>query len=211
MEHELIREQRDRGVAQLEKAIPLENPGAPERHRQRKAHDQLNERGLCNHADHEASPIDEKADQADCSFRGDLLIHRRHQPSPRLRSVNTPASIMPAILAPMSNAGVASRAAAAALPSVRPEIRFVRNIAPPAGRCLTTTSRSGRVIRASSGTPALIGPTGSSVRLAAKIVTAAKFEQTILVAGCGTKTRSANCSGGTEARAAGAICAPSAA
>jgi len=42
VQHELVTEQRDGGVAELEKAIPFENAGPPERHRQRHAHDQLN-------------------------------------------------------------------------------------------------------------------------------------------------------------------------
>src|SRR5215470_4991765 len=44
MEHELVGKQRDGSVAEVQEAIPFEDAGAPERHRQRNAHHQLNER-----------------------------------------------------------------------------------------------------------------------------------------------------------------------
>ena len=65
--------------------------------------------------------------------------------------------------------------------SPRCEVRQERRAA--GGRWRTTTSKSGRVTSASSGTIASIVPTGSSPRLAAKIVTAGYCERTIRVAG----------------------------
>ncbi len=59
-----------------------------------------------------------------------------------------------------SNAGEPSSAAAAASANGRPDIRQARKTAPPGGSRRTVTSRSGRVISASSGVDASIGPCG---------------------------------------------------
>ncbi|MGO8557607.1 hypothetical protein ACC724_38265, partial [Rhizobium ruizarguesonis] len=69
-------------------------------------------------------------------FDGSLLGGGRyHHASPRVMPQNTPASIMPATLAAMSNDGQASMALAAATPSGSPEMREISNSAPPKGRC----------------------------------------------------------------------------
>ena len=91
-----------------------------------------------------------------------------------------------------------------ASPSDRPDIRLSTNVAPPSGSRRRTTSKSGRVIKPSSGIEASILSTGLVLRLAATIVTAEKRERTICVAGCVMKTRSASFSRGTAASAAGA-------
>src|SRR5258708_3103535 len=113
--------------------------------------------------------------------------------------VNPPPSIIPARWGGRPNAVLASNAAEAAWPSVSPEMRRAKKIAPPGGRCRTTTSSPGRVISASSGAIASIGCTKPSLRFGPKIDTAGNSEQTILVAGGGTKETSERHSGRLEA------------
>src|ERR1700756_3654701 len=69
-------------------------------------------------------------------------------------------------------------------------MRQARKVAPPGGRGRTTTSSPGRVISASCGATGTIGSPGPSLRFGTKIDPAGNSEQTILVAGCGTKKTS---------------------
>src|ERR1700722_1606109 len=203
MQLELVGEEGHRGVVELQESVPLEDAGSPEGHRERKSQNELDKRWLGDRPHQATGLVDENGRGTEPLPGGGLLLHRSHRRSPISTEVNAPASIMPAIAAPMSNDGEACRAAPAATPSVSPAISADRNSAPPAGRRRTSTSKRGRVISPSSSWPALIFSNGSLLRLAAKIVTAAKRERMILAAGCGVKTRSSSRSAGTTASADG--------
>ena len=125
--------------------------------------------------------------------------------------MKAPASSIPAMLAARSNAGLSASAAAAAAPSGSPAIEARQKAAPPGGKPPDHDLQAGPVTSASSGSVASIRPTGPSLRLAAKMVTAGKRERTIRVAGCGVRTVSASRSGGIEAKACGASGSASAA
>src|SRR5277367_2879508 len=203
MQLELVGEQGHRGIVELQEPVPLEDAGSPEGHGERKAQNEQHKRRLGDKSDPVTGPVDENGQGMEPVPDGGPLLHCAHERSPISADVNAPASIMPAIAAPISNEGRACRAASAATPSVSPAISAERNSAPPARKRRTSTSNPGRVTSPSSGSPALILSNGSLVRLAAKMVTAAKRERTIRAAGCGVKTRSASRSAGTAARADG--------
>src|SRR5215472_2759004 len=202
VQHELICEQGHCSIAESAEAIPFEDAGAPERHRQRDARHQLNEGRERNRLHQTTGPVDQLAYGPKSLDSIDLLISD-HRASPEIIFVKAPASIMPAIFAAMSKEDKTSSAEPAASPSDRPDIRLSMNVAPPGGSPRRTTSRSGRVINASSGVEASILQMGLLLRFVATIVTAVKRERTIRVAGCALKARSASFSSGTSARAAG--------
>src|SRR5262249_32164956 len=154
--------------AELQQAVPLENAGSPERHGQRHAHHQLNQRRQRGPLDQVVCLVGQQAQPK--TFTRIVALIDDHHASPRATAVNAPAWIIPAMFAARSKEEDLCAATAAASPSDCPAISLIKKDAPPAGKCRTMTSRSGRVINASSGTVASIGPTGSGARLVAKIV-----------------------------------------
>src|SRR5262249_50089999 len=152
---------------------------------------QLNDRRERDRLHQTTGPVDQQA-FGPKTFDGIDLLISDHRASPETILVKAPASIMPAIFAAISKQGEISSAEAAASPSDRPDIRLSINVAPPGGSRRSMTSRSGRVISASSGVEASILPAGSLPRLLATIATAEKRERTIRIAGCAMNTRSAS-------------------
>src|SRR5260221_953883 len=167
VQHELVCKERDRGIAELQKSVPFEDAGAPERHRQRHAHHKPDEERLCDRLNQATGIVSQQSDRPEPFASPGLLINDHHA-SPRVTPVNAPASIMPAIPAAMSKAGEASSADAEASARHPPESGQFTNTAPPGGRCRTTTSRSGLVIKASSGLAASIRPTALMLRFRAQ-------------------------------------------
>src|SRR5258705_10880306 len=93
--------------------------------------------------------VGEHADVVCRAGAGSKFVGGRHPGSPLSIAVNTPASIIPAILAGRTNTLLASNAAGTGLPKVWPRKRQRKKIAPPRGRGRTTTSRLDPVIMAS--------------------------------------------------------------
>src|SRR5258708_1805321 len=59
VQHELVGKKGDSRVAQLQKSIPFEDAGAPERHGERDAHHKLDKGGLRDRADQETGLVGE--------------------------------------------------------------------------------------------------------------------------------------------------------
>src|SRR5580658_4571191 len=99
MQHEFFAEQQHGRILELQEAVPFVDSRAPERHRERDAHHELSQRGLRDGSNESDQPIGKHADLTYRTAAGSKLISGSHFASPLSIAMNTPASIMPAILA----------------------------------------------------------------------------------------------------------------
>src|SRR5258706_1823096 len=95
--------------------------------------------------------VGEHADVVCRAGAGSKFVGGRHPGSPLSIAVNTPASIIPAILAGRSNAVLAPKAPGTALPKVWAPIQQARKNFPPGGGCPATNTKSPRGVNASFG------------------------------------------------------------
>src|ERR1700758_4575040 len=99
--HKLVSEEGDCGVTKSAKAGPFQDAGFPERHRQRHAHHELNQRRQRYRLYKVLGLVREVAQPV--SFTRAIMLIDDHYASPKLIDVKAPASIMPATLAAISN------------------------------------------------------------------------------------------------------------
>src|SRR5260221_9451123 len=88
---------------------------------------------------------------------GSELIGGRHTGSPLTIAMNTPASIIPAILAGRSDDVLAPHTAHAALPNGFPQKKHAKKDAPPGGRWRTKNPNPWPVIQKPSRPAASVG------------------------------------------------------